>query len=345
MSCLPRPHAVPGSNRRANARVGYLLDYQAACELLSAGSRLSDRPRDGGNRALRYRARVSRIIGGPGKGRRLQHGAAGEATRPDGRARAADALRHPGAAHPGLPLPRRVRGQRRRRARGALARRGAGRARRHERRGGRGGRARTRAPLAQRGRRGAGLPAGRAHRAAGARRRRAPASTSSTWTRPTRASSTSRCSSSWARGSLAEGGVVVAEHFHKRALPETIGAPRAHAASARRRPPPELLRAARAATTVRSGVKGESAAAVAGRLPGLVRPDHQRPPRHHRPRPRGLRRGAASPSCSTRRSSRCSRSRSGWRSSARPTSGERARRGRHLLGPARGLRGAGGGHA
>ena len=50
----------------------------------------------------------------------------------------------------------------------------------------------------------------------------ASASTSSTSTRPTRAPSTSRCSRR-RRALLRAAGVVVAEHFHKRALPETIG--------------------------------------------------------------------------------------------------------------------------
>ena len=79
--------------------------------------------------------------------------------------------------------------------------------------------------LAQRRGRGAGLPAGRPHGDRGPRPTRGCGSTSSTWTRPTTATSTSRCSRSLGEGPLlAEGGVVVAEHFHKRPLPETIGA-------------------------------------------------------------------------------------------------------------------------
>ena len=172
--------------------------------------------------ALRYRLPVSRIIGGAGKGRRLKT-AAGDATRPTG-ARVRQSLFDILApAHPGLPLPRRLRRQRRRRARGALARRGAGRARGSERRC-RGGGARERA--------GAG-----AARAGEVQVFRQEARTAlealadagrqfdvvfldppyeSDLYEPLLELAGERL--------LAEGGVVVAEHFHKRALPERIGA-------------------------------------------------------------------------------------------------------------------------
>ena len=109
-----------------------------------------------------------------------------------GRARAADALRHPRAAHAGLPLPRRLRGQRRRRPRGAVARAPRAwcwstRARRPSRRP-----ARTRARSLGAGGEVQVFRQDARDRAAGARRRGPRASTSSTSTRPTRASSTSR---------------------------------------------------------------------------------------------------------------------------------------------------------
>ena len=77
------------------------------------------------------------------------------------------------------------------------------------------------------GRRGAGLPPGRARGPGRAGRRRACASTSSISTRPTTATSTSRCSSrSDAPRLLEPDGLVVAEHFHKRAAPGDNRGPR-----------------------------------------------------------------------------------------------------------------------
>ena len=74
---------------------------------------------------------------------------------------------------------------------------------------------------------------------------------------------------------LAEGGVVVAEHFHKRALPETIGALTRTRDEARRRPLPELLPRARVERSGRGRRRAHEAAAGraavgGGRVKGSV---------------------------------------------------------------------------
>ena len=182
---------------------------------------------------------MSRIIAGAGKGRRLKT-AGGDSTRPTG-ARVRQSLFDilapviPGcrfldafAGNGGVGLEAL--------SRGAARSFSWTRPRRPSRR--RGERA---GPGARRGR-GAGLPAGRPD---GARRpspTRGCGSTSIYLDPPYDSDLYEPLLALLGEGPLlAEGGVVVAEHFHKRALPETIGAPRPHAREAGRRPQPELL--------------------------------------------------------------------------------------------------------
>ena len=199
------------------SRPGPAATARAAPALRARRLGASLRPRAGGmSRDADHRRARS-------KGRRLK-APEGHRHAADGRARAADPVRHPGPAHPGLPVPRRLRRQRRRRPRGPLARRGPGGAR---------GLERARPCAAMRENAGGARRAGRRACRSSARtrasalaaladsrrplRRRLPRP--ALRQRPLRAAPRAA-----GRGRLLDAeGVVVAEHFHKRALPETIG--------------------------------------------------------------------------------------------------------------------------
>ena len=95
--------------------------------------------------------------------------------------------------------------------------------------------------------------------------------------------STSRCSSGRRRRAAGRGRAA----DRGRALPQARAPGDNRRAS---RAPAQVGLADHVLVVLRRGAD-DATTRIAGRLSGLVRPHHQRPPRHHRPRPDGVRRG------------------------------------------------------